>query len=95
MSRNFDIARSRLRNGWCEFSARLLSHLPQVWADAFGPRRCSARVRSTQRSETCPSYKFRPAQKSGPFRVVPDSVCDPHTILLHGVLSNFRSRAMR
>ena len=52
MSRNFDIARSRLRNGWCEFSARLLSHLPQVWADAFGPRRCSARVRSTQRSET-------------------------------------------
>ena len=44
---------------------------------------------------TCPSYKFRPAQKSGPFRVVPDSVCDPHTILLHGVLSNFRSRAMR
>ena len=30
----------------------LLSHLPQVWADAFGPRRCSARVRSTQRSET-------------------------------------------
>ena len=43
----------------------------------------------------CPSYKFRPAQKSGPFRVVPDSVCDPHTILRHGVLSNFRSRAMR
>ena len=43
----------------------------------------------------CPSYKFRPVQKSGPFRVVPDSVCDPHTILLHGVLSNFRSRAMR
>ena len=27
--------------------------------------------------------------------VVPESVCDPHTILLHGVLSNFRSRAMR
>ena len=27
--------------------------------------------------------------------MVPDSVCDPHTILLHGVLSNFRSRAMR
>ena len=26
---------------------------------------------------------------------MPDSVCDPHTILLHGVLSNFRSRAMR
>ena len=26
---------------------------------------------------------------------VPESVCDPHTILLHGVLSNFRSRAMR
>ena len=44
---------------------------------------------------TCPSYKFRPAQKSGPFRVVPDSVCDPHTILLHGVLSIFRNRAMR
>ncbi len=44
---------------------------------------------------TCPSYKFRPAQKSRPFRVVPDSVCDPHTILLHGVLSDFRSRAMR
>ena len=43
----------------------------------------------------CPSYKFRPAQKSGPFRVVPDSVCDPHTILLHGVLSIFRNRAMR
>ena len=46
-------------------------------------------------SLSCPSYKFRPAQKSGPFRVVPDSVCDPHTILRHGVLSNFRSRAMR
>ena len=46
-------------------------------------------------ASACPSYKFRPAQKSGPFRVVPDSVCDPHTILLHGVLSNFRSRAMR
>ena len=45
--------------------------------------------------EACPSYKFRPAQKSGPFRVVLDSVCDPHTILRHGVLSNFRSRAMR
>ena len=44
---------------------------------------------------SCPSYKFRPAQKSGPFRVVPDSVCDPHTILLHGVLSIFRNRAMR
>ena len=43
----------------------------------------------------CPSYKFRPTQKSGPFRVVPDSVCDPHTILLHGVLSDFRCRAMR
>ena len=43
----------------------------------------------------CPSYKFRPAQKSRPFRVMPDSVCDPHTILLHGVLSDFRSRAMR
>ena len=43
----------------------------------------------------CPSYKFRPAQKSGPFRVVPDSVCDPHTILRHGVLSSLRSRAMR
>ena len=27
--------------------------------------------------------------------MVPESVCDPHTILLHGVLSNFRSRAMR
>ena len=26
---------------------------------------------------------------------MPDSVCDPHTILLHGVLSDFRSRAMR
>ena len=53
--------------------------------------------RSTQNflPSACPSYKFRPAQKSGPFRVVPDSVCDPHTILLHGVLSNFRSRAMR
>ena len=38
----------------------------------------------------CPSYKLRPAQKSGPFRVMPDSVCDPHTILLHGVLSDFR-----
>ena len=46
-------------------------------------------------SAACPSYKFRPAQKSGPFRVVPDSVCDPHTILLHGVLSIFRNRAMR
>ena len=44
---------------------------------------------------SCPSYKLRPAQKSRPFRVVPDSVCDPYTILLHGVLSNFRSRAMR
>ena len=40
-------------------------------------------------ASACPSYKFRPAQKSGPFRVVPDSVCDPHTILLHGVLSAF------
>ena len=46
-------------------------------------------------SVACPSYKFRPAQKSGPFRVMPDSVCDPHTILLHGVLSDFRSRAKR
>ena len=46
-------------------------------------------------TRSCPSYKFRPAQKSKPFRVMPDSVCDPHTILLHGVLSDFRSRAMR
>ena len=53
------------------------------------------RRRNSGISSGCPSYKFRPAQKSGPFRVVPDSVCDPHTILLHGVLSNFRSRAMR
>ena len=44
---------------------------------------------------TCPSYKFRPAQKSGPFRVVPDSVCDPHTILRHGVLSAFAVAPMR
>ena len=44
---------------------------------------------------TCPSYKLRPAQKSGPFRVMPDSVCDPHTILLHGVLSDFRCCAVR
>ena len=27
--------------------------------------------------------------------MMPDSVCDPHTILLHGVLSDFRCRAMR
>ena len=27
--------------------------------------------------------------------MVSDSVCDPHTILRRGVLSNFRSRAMR
>ena len=42
-----------------------------------------------------PPINSVPAQKSGPFRVVPDSVCDPHTILLHGVLSIFRNRAMR
>ena len=46
-------------------------------------------------AKACPSYKCRPAQKSKPSRVMPDSVCDPHTILLHGVLSNFRSRATR
>ena len=27
--------------------------------------------------------------------MVPDSVCDPQTILLHGALSDFRGRAMR
>ena len=28
-------APSRRRNGWCEFSARLLSQRPQVWAAAL------------------------------------------------------------
>ena len=34
-SLNRAIAPSRLRNGWCEFSARLLSQRPQVWAAAL------------------------------------------------------------
>ena len=29
------VAPSRRRNGWCEFSARLLSQRPQVWASAL------------------------------------------------------------
>ena len=45
--------------------------------------------------DACPSYKFRQAQKSWPFRVMPDSVGGLHTILLRGVLSSLRSRAMR
>ena len=35
----------------------------------------------------CPSYKFRPVQKSWSFRVMPDSVGGMRTILLHGVVS--------
>ena len=31
----FAIAPSRRLNGWCEFSARLLSQRPQVWAAGF------------------------------------------------------------
>ena len=58
--------------------------------DAAALRSLARRTR-----DACHSYKLRPAQKSGPFRVVPDSVCDPHTILRHGVLSGFRGRAMR
>ena len=34
-SLNLAIAPSRRRNGWCEFSARLLSQRPQVWAAAL------------------------------------------------------------
>jgi len=34
-SLNFAIAASRRLNGWCEFSARLLSQRPQVWEAAL------------------------------------------------------------
>ena len=42
---------------------------------------------------TCPSYKFRPVQKSWSFRVMPDSVGGMHTILLHNAsrMRNFDS----
>ena len=41
----------------------------------------------------CPSYKFRPVQKSWSFRVMPDSVGGMHTILLHNAsrMRNFDS----
>ena len=41
----------------------------------------------------CPSYKFRPVQKSWSFRVMPDSVGGMHTILLHNAsrIRNFDS----
>ena len=71
----------------------------EAFREAFGTeeqcRSALVRLRWPGGFLCCPSYKFRPAQKSGPFRVVPDSVCDPHTILHHGVLSGFRGRAMR
>ena len=43
MSLTFAIARSRRRNCWWEFSARLLSQRPQIWTAALPIRFIAAR----------------------------------------------------
>ena len=42
----------------------------------------------------CPSYKFRPVQKSWSFRVMPDSVGGMPAVLLHGVVSASQLRLL-
>ena len=65
-------------------------------------RRCNDRFldhhRPVSKARTqptpCPSYKFRPVQKSWSFRVMPDSVGGMPTVLLHGVVSASQLRLL-
>ena len=58
-------------------------------------RECLDRfVPLSERHLRCPSYKFRPVQKSWSFRVMPDSVGGMPAVLLHGVVSASQLRLL-